>query len=255
MKTIFKITACLVLLTLSSCAKNPSAELLVFKAAELSSPNQPIYRFALAYPKGSTTSPQAYHVATLDSAGQEWDGGWVATDPFGNLLTCQDGVWVPFTLGLPHWGPGEALDIWFSQNRHSFHAHIVPYPIKIEQYGYTLYLEKTDPLAHQWRLYGAGFDPQEIVEVIAYIGPKISTFYLAASDCGTFFCDLNAWEEGKCCGATHLELMGAHGTLVFNFPWGNDWFTWRQKEVAERQKQDRQYRHDLIWTSDYQPKF
>ena len=246
------------LLAFAACTpKTPPSQILIFKDEALSSPNQPIYRFAL-HP---SLSSQEYSLLTEDSSGHRWAFGTVKTDDFGNIITLENGFWLPFTLGCPNFGPGEGLDVYFFEKDDSFKvhiapdplkAHIVPHPLKIEQYGYSLYLEKNDRLAYGWRVTGEGFDPGEQVWVITYSGPRILTSYLIASADGEIAGNVDAWVEGKYSGGTRMEFHASRGTLFLDFPWGDNWFEWRKKEVAERQKLDDQYRHDLKWTADYQ---
>lgn len=233
---------------LSACTKAPPSEVLVFKDEALSSPNQPIYRFAL-HP---SSTPQSLYVLTKDSAGHQWGFGNVNTDDFGNIIRLENGLWLPFTLGCPHFGPGEGLDVYFINRDATYKTHIVPHPLRIEQYGYALSLEKMDRLAYGWRVRGGGFDPGEEVWIITFAGPRITTDYVRTASDGTLTVNVDAWQEGKYSGATKMEFHAGRGTLYLDFPWGDDWYAWRKKEVAERQKLDQQYRHDLKWTSDYQ---
>ena len=222
----------------------------LFKDAELSSPNQPVFRFALLPSKGWDD----YILVTEDSGGGCRSWGVVSTDDFGNVITENTGLWVPFTLACPDYGPGEYVNVWLMKKDRNLLAHVVPFPIKIEQYGYSLRLEKEDRLAYNWRVIGQGFMPEEAVLVVTYSGPRVTTSYLLADEVGEITGLVDAWEEGKFTGETRMEFHGSRGTLYLNFPWGDKWFDWRKNFVKENQKQDKQFRHDLIWTSDYRPK-
>lgn len=244
------------LLALASCTSAlKDTHIMVFKDEGLSSPNQPVFRFAVTPAEGW----QYYSLVTRNSSGVEIDWGTVYADNFGNIVTWNlsgaEGSMVPFTLALPDYGPGEPLDVWLFQGEASTHAHIVPHPIQVQQYGYSVYLEKVDALASQWRVLGDGFFPGEIVGIITTSGSRLYTTYQIASETGAINYNFEAPQEGRLSGKTRIEFHASQGALQLDFPFDcpskDSWFAWRQAFVAEKQKQDKQFRHDLKWTTDY----
>ena len=249
-KIILRLFLFIFSLSLASCCCTKQYHLTIFKDAQLSSSNQPIFRFALLPFKGW----DQYTLVTEDSAGTRQSWGGVATDDFGNVVTENTGLWLPFTLACRDYGPGEYINVWLMKKNQYLMAHVVPFPIKIEQYGYTVRLEKEDRLAYNWHVIGQGYMPGEEVLIVTYSGPRIFTSYMLADEFGEISGLIEAWEEGKYSGETKLEFHGSRGTLYLKFPWGDKWFDWRKKFVTEQQKQDQQFRHDLIWTADYRPR-
>lgn len=242
-----KITLLLLLLSLSSCLKNTQID--YSQDHQLSSPNQPIYTINLC----NSEPWSRFCLVSEDSFGRRNYWGTVWSDDQGNVIQEQEGIWQNLTIACRDFGPGEFIDIWLVNPRggEGLRAHIVPFPLLITQHGYTIYLEKDDKLAQNWRMIGTGFEPGEYVEVITYSGNTIYTTDMYANCQGEISGDVEAWVEGKSTGETRMEFHTQFGELIFNFPWGDSWFAWKKKFVEENQKRDCEFRRDLIWTSNY----
>lgn len=245
MKKLFALLSLVVLF--SSCQRDTS--LMMVKDYTLSSPNQPIYRLWMDEFRAYTR----FNLMTEDSFGNAecWGDVWV--DDFGDIVQYQDGCWKALTLSCIDYGPGEVLNVWlvYPNGQQAFRAHIVPHPFQITQYGYTFYLEKDDHLAHNWRFVGTGFEPGESLDVVVYASNTIHTNRLYANCEGEVIGCVDAWVEGKNTGTTRIEFNTWGGDLSFSFPWGSGWFEWKRQFVEEKRQQDKEYRHDLVWSTNY----
>lgn len=246
-----KILPLLTVFALTSCGYTPP-ELHFVKCDELSSPSQPVYSLFLTHAKPWTQ----YSLVTTDSMGRTFHWGSVWIDDFGNPLQYKDGVWVPLTVACPDYAPAEYLNVWLLdfRGKGGFYAHIVPHPHHVSQYGYNIYLEKDDKLAHQWRLVGNGFEPGDQVDIITYSGPNIFSETMIASSQGEIIGGVDAWVEGKREGDTRMCIYGPKGELTITFPWGNNWHAFKEKFIDDKRKYDSEYRRELAYEAALEKK-